>query len=362
MPLFERIQDILLEVGIGLLWLVVSAVAAWLGVQFIDRWVRRLTRRSSTRIDDLILAAVRPLVFIYIVLIGLRLAIGGLNFAPPQWAPIIDDVFFVAYFLAGYILTYRLVTGLITWYADEMAVKTETTLDEQVLPFFRRVALIVVSLIAVVIFLSHFGVDASAVVTTLGVGSLAVALAAQSALADTIAGFMIMLDRPYRIGDRVEIQEINTWGDVLDIGLRTTRIRTRDNRLVVVPNSVISKNLIVNHSIPSTMFRVQTHVGVAYGSDIDRVRQVLIEAVRAQEWVMKDQRIEALFLEFGDSSLNFRVRCWIEHYVETRRILDKLNGCLYNALQEAGIEIPFPQRVVHLPAGSVMPSASATDN
>jgi MscS family membrane protein len=140
---------------------------------------------------------------------------------------------------------------------------------------------------------------------------------------------------------------LDTWGDVLDIGLRSTRIRTRDNRMVIVPNSVIGKSLVVNHSVPSTVYRVETHVGVAYGSDIDEVRQIMIEAVRAQDWVMKDQRIEALFIQHGESALVFRVRCWIEHYVETRRIMDKLNSCLYKALNEAGIEMPSPMRILY---------------
>ena len=136
---------------------------------------------------------------------------------------------------------------------------------------------------------------------------------------------------------------------MVDIGLRSTRILTRDNRTVTVPNSVIGKGLIVNYSAPSTRYRVQTNVGVAYGTDIEQARSVMIEAIRTQDWVMKDQRIEALFLEFGDSSLNFRVRCWIEHYVETRGIIDKMNSALYHALTENNIEIPFPQRVVHIP-------------
>ena len=110
----------------------------------------------------------------------------------------------------------------------------------------------------------------------------------------------------------------------------------------------IGKNRIINHSIPSTQYRVQTHVEVAYGTDIDRARQVMIDAVAAEDWVMQDKPIEALFLKFQDSGLMFRVRCWIEDYVETRRIIDKLNTAIYKALNEAGIAIPFPQRVVHM--------------
>ena len=163
-----------------------------------------------------------------------------------------------------------------------------------------------------------------------------------------ISGFIIMIDRPFRIGDRIELDELNTWGDVQDIGLHSTRILTRDHRLVSIPNSLIGKNLVVNHSIPSNQFRVQTHVTVAYGTDIDRTREVLIEAIRAEDWVMQNERIEALFLEFQDSGLLFRVRCWIKHYVETRRVIDKMNTAIYKALGDNDIEIPFPQRVVHL--------------
>jgi small-conductance mechanosensitive channel len=162
------------------------------------------------------------------------------------------------------------------------------------------------------------------------------------------AGLSIMVDQPFAVGDRVEILDINTWGDVQEIGLRSTRILTRDNRTVTVPNSIIGQGLVVNYSIPENRYRVQTHVGVAYGVDVEEARQVMIEAIRRQDWVMKDERIEALFLEFGDSALIFRIRCWINHYLETRRVLDNMNTALYNALNDAGIGIPFPQRGLHM--------------
>jgi small-conductance mechanosensitive channel len=220
-------------------------------------------------------------------------------------------------------------------------------MDEQLMPFIRRVGMIVLTLIALIILLSHFDVDVSALVTTLGVGSLALALAAQAALADTISGFVIMVDRPFRIGDRIEIQDLGTWGDVVDIGLRSSRIRTRDNRMVIVPNSVIGKSLIVNYTYPSTQYRIQIHIGVAYGSDLELARRTLIKAVQGVDGVLADKKVEALFLEFGDSALVFRVRWWIESYVDTRRMFDHVNTAIYEALSEAGIEIPNPQLDVH---------------
>jgi small-conductance mechanosensitive channel len=117
--------------------------------------------------------------------------------------------------------------------------------------------------------------------------------------------------------------------------------------MVVVPNSVIGKSLIVNHSYPDTQYRIQINIGVGYGTDLELARQTMIEAVQGVEGVLPDRPVEALFLEFGASALNFRVRWWLESYEDTRRMFDRVNTALYKALNEANIEIPFPQQDVH---------------
>jgi small-conductance mechanosensitive channel len=335
------------EVGLSVAIVVGAAILGRLVLWIFDWGSTRLIRRTRTGLDDAILDAIRLPLIGLIVVLALRSALERLTFLPDSWEARRGDLLFILYLVVGYLFLHRLTNRLMQWYGREVSRKTESRVDDQVLPFARRVVLMALALIAFIVLLSHFDVDVSAFVTTLGIGSLAVALAAQATLADSISGFVIMVDHPFRIGDRIEILELATWGDVVDIGLRSTRIRTRDNRMVVVPNSVIGENLIVNHSDPSTMYRVETHVGVAYGTDVDHARQVLIDAVRRQEWVMKDERIEALFVEWGDSAMVFRVRCWIEHYVETRRIIDKLNTCLYKALNEAAIESPFPTRTIY---------------
>jgi MscS family membrane protein len=335
------------QIGIALAIVLSAGVLARLVLLFLDQGVARLSRRTRTHFDDVILGAVRMPLFWLIVIIALQIALRRLSFLPDAWKDAYEHLFFALYLVIGYVFVHRLANNTSDWYAREVASQTESRVDEQVLPFARRVVNLSLVLIAAIMLLSHFDVDVSAFVTTLGIGSLAIALAAQATLADTISGFVIMTDRPFRIGDRIEILELGTWGDVLDIGLRSTRIRTRDNRMVVVPNSVIGKSLVVNHSVPSSKYRVETRVGVAYGTDIEYAKYVMIEAVRSQDWVMQDERIEALFIEYGESALVFRVRCWIEDYVEARRVIDKLNSCLYEALTEANIEMPFPSRVLY---------------
>jgi small-conductance mechanosensitive channel len=256
-----------------------------------------------------------------------------------NWQEGIDSAVFVFYLLLVYIAFYRLIGGVSRWYAKEVVEATETDLDDKFLSFFRALAYLVLTVTIFIILLGHFGIEPSALVATLGIGTLAVALAAKETLSDMISGFMIMIDQPFVVGDRIQILDIDAWGDVTEIGLRSTRILTRDNRLVSIPNSVIGSGLVVNYSDPSTVYRVQTHLGVAYGTDIDKAREIMVAAIKAEEWVMEDKPVEALMLEFGDSAMIFRVRCWIEHYVETRRIIDKMNTALYKAVNEAKIDI-----------------------
>jgi small-conductance mechanosensitive channel len=118
--------------------------------------------------------------------------------------------------------------------------------------------------------------------------------------------------------------------------------------MVVVPNSQIGKSLVVNYDYPDDEYRLEIHVGIAYGTDIEKARKVMVEAVKKVEGVLQDRPVEALFLEFGDSALIFRVRWWLDSYVDTRRMFDKVNSALYNALQKEKIELPFPQLDVHM--------------
>lgn len=328
--------------------LAVLLLGRWVISLLLDQVLSRITARTKTDLDNQVLQAAKLPIYLLAVILALDAALNRLDFLPGDWDRWIGEVFFSLYFLTGFLFAWRLTTHIFKWLENEVSLKTNASLDEQLFPFFQRVILILLSAIAIITILSHFQVDITAMVTTLGIGSLAVALAAQNTLEDTINGFMVMLDRPYRIGDRIELLDLNTWGDVVDIGLRSTRIKTRDNRMVVVPNSQIGKSLVVNYAYPNDQYRLEIHVGIAYGSDIEKARQVMVDAVRQVEGVLADRPVEALFLEFGESALIFRVRWWLESYVDTRRMFDRVNSALYLALQKENIQLPFPQLDVHM--------------
>jgi len=337
------------EIGISLL---IVAIAYLLGRWLIKRLIlpvfKKIISRSQTTLDDDLLdISVGPAYWLLLIF-AFQFALGRLDFLSDLYTFDLANIYFVAYFAVFFILAWQAITTISSWYQGEISKTERTDLGKQLMPFISRVALILLTLLGGIILLDHFNIEISGLVATLGIGSLAIALAAQAALADTISGFIIMIDRPYRIGDRIEILELDTWGDVTDIGLRSTRIRTRDNRMAVVPNSVISKSLVVNHSYPDDRYRLQTELGIADNSDLEFARKTMIKAVENVEGVLKDLPVEALFLQFGDSELIFRVRWWLDSYVDTRRMFDRVNSAIYDALRESDIELSTPAREVSL--------------
>jgi small-conductance mechanosensitive channel len=338
------VTDWILLAGSLLLVLAGYLVGTWL----IRRVLRRIVRRTPTEFDDRLLATVGGEIRWLVVLLTLHFATARLTFVSTELKAFLSD----AYFVMGLLLIVRIVFRLIDL-ADAWARERSRATDredelEPLLVLLTRLGRVVVAVLGVSILLSYFGVNVTAFATALGLGGLAISLAAKDTVADAIAGFIILVDRPFRIGDRIEIQEVDTWGDVVDIGLRTTRIRTRDNRLVIVPNSVIGANQVINYSYPDPRYRIETHVGIAYGTNIETARQIIVDTVRQVEGVLPDRPVDALYIEMGDSAMVFRVRWWIESYRDTRRMFDKVHTALQHALDGAGIDCPFPTQTLNL--------------
>jgi len=336
------------EVGIALLIVVLALFPGrWLVSFVLGRVLGRIARRTKSKLDEAIIDAIIGPLFWFILIISVRVALGRVDSLLGDWKTFLPDVYYVLYLSLIVRVLWAIIDVITKWISDEMEEKAGARLEKRWMPLVRRLAIFVVVVIALTTALSQFDIDISGMIATLGIGSLAIALAAKDSLADVINGFLIMLDQPYRVGDRIEILDLDTWGDVIDIGLRSTRVRTRDNRMVIVPNSVIGKSLVVNYSYPDTKYRIQIHVGVAYGTDVELARETIIAAVREVEGVLESHKVEALFLEFGESAMIFRVRWWIESYVDTRRMFDRVNTSIYQALDTAGIELPPPVRELH---------------
>jgi small-conductance mechanosensitive channel len=334
-----------INLSISLLFIVLTYI---IGSLLIRGLVRLVARRTSLDIGKVLSDNIYPRLKWLIVIPAFYLATIRLDFLRVGLKMVLNTVYFVLGLCIVTLIVWSVIDLGHGYYRQKFAAEGREDQFEPVLLLLTRVTRIVILTIAIYILFAYFGINITALLAALGIGGLALSLAAQDTLADAIAGFIILADQPYRLGDRIEIQGEGTWGDVVNIGLRTTRIRTRDNRMVIVPNSIISKNQVVNYTFPDPRYRIQTHVGIEYGSDIESVRRLIIDTVEQVEGVLPDKSVEALYVEMGDSAMIFRVRWWLESYIDTRRMFDRVNTALQNAFDANGIETPYPIHTMNL--------------
>jgi MscS family membrane protein len=218
----------------------------------------------------------------------------------------------------------------------------------QTLPLFLNLALLIIIVAAVYFIFSAWHIDMTAWLASAGIVGVAVGFAAKDTLANLFAGVLILADAPYKIGDFI-VLDSGERGEVTHIGIRSTRILTRDDIEITIPNSIMGNTKVINESGgPHTKYRVRLKVGVAYGSDIDQVQRVLMESADAVTEICDDPEPRVRFRNFGDSSLDFELLGWVDEPVLRGRILDELHGVVYKRFIQEGIEIPFNKQDIYI--------------
>jgi small-conductance mechanosensitive channel len=309
------------------------------------RVLLRMTRKTQTRLDDEVVLAMRRPLFFTVVFIGVWVAIGRLN--PPQTTRfIIQALLITLAVLLWTVAAIRITKTLL----GNTARKTDGSkfVQARTLPLFEiGIKTILIGGAAYGIMLA-WHVDVTAWLASAGILGIAIGFAAKDTLSNFFAGIFILADAPYKIGDFI-ILDSGERGRVTDIGIRSTRILTRDDIQIILPNAVIGNAKIVNETGgPHEKERVRVKVGVAYGSDIDKVREVLLGVAANSRHLLAEPKPIVRFSEFGDSSLNFQLMGWIDEPVLSGPAIDELNTAIYKRFAKEGIEIPFPQRDVHL--------------
>ncbi len=325
--------------------LLFSALAAKVADWVISHFLLRLARQTRTDLDDQLVELIHRPVFISVVLIGFYVAVQIMGWNSGLEYVLLASIQTAAIFIwtgASFKLTSTTLIGL-SRLADRV-----TWLEARTLPLFDNLSKIVVFSVSTYAFLVTWDLDLSAWLASAGIMGIAIGFAAKDSLANLFGGIFVIMDAPYRIGDIINL-DTGERGQVIKIGLRSTRLLTRDDVEITLPNSHIANAKVVNESGgPHKKTRVVVTVGVAYGSDIDRVRATLLAAANSVDHVITDPAPRVRFVEMGDSALIFRVQGWIDEPSERGGCVDGLNTAIYKALALAKIEIPFPQRVVHM--------------
>jgi len=316
----------------------------------LSRLVQLLLARVGTRLcaltksdlDDRVLERVTSPVLLLINCAGLYLAIRRLPFPEKIHAAVSGFLFVVNVVILANI-AYRVLDEMLNRYGERFAGEE---MSRQLIPLVQKLFMIFLIGTALIITLKHFNYDILSLVTALGVGSLAIGLAAKDTLANMVSGFTLMIDRPFRIGDRIKIG--SQVGDVIDIGLRSTKIKGFDSTYLIIPNSELCNSTLTNLAFPDPRVKGKVEIGIAYGSDVDKVKALLLSTAASVSGVLADPAPESYFTSFGDSALILVLHFWVDNYAELYAATDRINCAVNSCFQEAGINIPYPTRTVFL--------------
>ncbi len=320
--------------------LVLAKIADWT----LSRGLARLTRRTAAEIDDQILEIVHKPIFNTVILAGVALGLEILELPQPfDWIcqGIVGSLVILIWLFFGI----RLANIIIDWMHE---LDRFPIIQTATVPLFEMAANVALIAAASYFLLVSWHIDITGWLASAGIIGIAVGFAARDTLANLFAGIFILADAPYKIGDFVVLSS-GERGRVTNIGIRSTRILTRDDVEITVPNAVIGNSKVINESGgPWPKHRIRVPIGVAYGTDIDELRQLLLEVAHGTEHVCEDPEPSVRFRAFGDSSLDFQLLCWVDEPTLKGTVLDALNTGIYKALGKAGIKIPFPQREVYV--------------
>jgi small-conductance mechanosensitive channel len=320
-----------------------GAVVVWVVFRRLLKRVReRAQKYEFVRIHDEVFGLIQKAVFYALVFVC------GVYIVNLFRVPILERVFYAALIILLAVPVKDFTLLVLRHLEDNFVRKTQSKIDDIVFDLLSKFSGVIIFAVAILLALDVLGINVVPFVAGAGVAGIAVGFAAKDTLSNLIAGILLIIDRPFEIGDRIEVwsapRNSSTWGDVIDIGLRATKIRTTDNIVIVVPNNEIMKRDIVNYTTLSTDIRVRIPIGVSYDTDINKAKSVILEIVKTAEWVLEDPPAQVVVRQFGESSVDLELRVWIK---DARRRMDTISHMtdhVKGAFDKEGIEIPYPKR------------------
>ncbi|MCW8901116.1 MAG: mechanosensitive ion channel family protein [Gammaproteobacteria bacterium] len=325
-------------IAVFLVVISISLIVAKVATVIMSAVIVQLTKRTKIHWDDQVINLLSRPVFWTLFLLGIVMAFIPLKLSKSADGIVLSLVTTILIILwSGFIL--RLIVILLN--AISHNEQQQSIIRAQTKPLFQNLAYILVFIFAIYLVFSSWHIDMTAWIASAGIAGIAIGFAAKDTLANLFAGVFILADSPYKIGDYV-VLDSGERGKVTHIGIRSTRLLTRSDVEITIPNAVMGNTRISNESGgPHEKFRLHVKVGVAYGSDIDHVRSVLMDVAEHEEEVCSDPEPRVRFRAFGNSSLDIELLCWVEIPEIRGRVLDALNTAIYKRFIEEGIEIPY---------------------
>jgi len=304
----------------------------------------KLTSKTKTDLDDINLKkSSGPLTYTAVVISAI-VAINEIPFAN-NVESVINRILYTALAVVLGYLFFVIVNLSLMRVWKKFAAKTKSNVDDTIGQLVQEVLRIVLIFIIVILILNIWGFEIGPLLAGLGIAGLAVALALQPTLSNIFSGVALIIDGTFKVGDVIQLSD-GKMGEVYKIGLRTTRIKSFDNDMIIIPNSEIANSVVQNFLQPDASIRVNVEFGVEYGVDPEYVKKLVIEEIDTIEFIDKDQEIRVLFTEMADSALNFKAMFWVDDISKKWPAHQEAMSKIYRRLYKEKIGIPYPQRTV----------------
>lgn len=346
----EQLQPVMSYFGdnrylLAILIIMCGLIAAKLVELFTTIVLKRMTRLTQSDLDDQIIDALQRPLFLTILFMSLAAAIHIIEPNPNIESATLSTIQTLGILVwSTFALTVvkQLLRRISHFERKYTFVRTET------LPLFENLAMLTIVGASIYLIFSAWHIDMTAWLASAGIIGIAIGFAAKDTLANLFSGVFILADTPYKIGDYI-VLESGERGEITHIGIRSTRMLTRDDVEVTIPNSIMGNTRIINESGgPHKKYRIRVKVGVAYGSDIDQVEKVLMTVANNEHRVCKTPEPRIRFRAFGASSLDLELLCWVDSPPLRGQVLHYLYTAIYKRFIEEGIEIPFTKQDIYI--------------
>lgn len=334
-------KKILIPIAIALVSSSILLIIRGISFRLLHSWAEK----TESKIDDIIIKAFKAPSIYWCIAIGLYIG-AAISDIPEKYTFYFSKTIHIIVIFSITIATANLAGRIFRNYIQTSNLPIPTTgLAYGIL----KGTILVIGLL---IILSVLGISITPLITALGVGGLAVALALQDTLANLFAGIHILMEKAIRVGDFIKL-ESGQEGYVEDITWRTTRIRMLPNNMVVIPNSKLSQSIVTNYYLPEKRMSLLIPIGVSYSSDPEKVEKILVEetkkAVGEIPGLLGEPEPFVRFIPgFGESSLDFTLICQVKEFVDQYLAQHELRKRIFKRFHDEGIEIPFPHRTVYL--------------
>ncbi|MDA0525207.1 mechanosensitive ion channel family protein [Methanococcoides alaskense] len=337
-PLFDTIGS---KLAVAALIIISSIILAFAVDLVFKKVLLHYTAKTRFKIDDLVLKAVKRPIYYTLIFFGIFLALSVVGIGA-YFLIVINNLLLTLLALIWLFALVNINKILFDNVFPGLVQKTETQMDDELLPLLKGLSDIIIIVVGIGMVLEGvWGINVGPLFASAGIVGIAIAFAAKDAISQFFGGLSIYYDKPFKNGDRIEIGD-GQIGLVQEVGIRSTRILDFYNNMIIIPNSIIANNKIVNYTSPQPQMMVKIMIGVEYGSDVSKVKEVLLKIGNDIDLVLDDPKPSVRFDNHGDFSLDFALILWVKYPSEKFSVINDVNTLIDIEFKKAGIGIPFP--------------------